>query len=144
DGQQFDADEVATYGGADPRAVATVALAPGAWYAFSPGGSGLAPVAAPLVFGATKDTDMAYATEAGGAYAAAGAPRSFPSLVDSGHWSFSDLCEIAPIEDCAGTAGGYMDPERAHALVRSRTLAHLDVHMLGETRDAPWLTGDAD
>lgn len=143
-GQHFDAADAARYATPDPRATVTVALAPGAWYAYSPDGSGLAGVRAPLVLGGTRDSDMPYESEAVPTYRALGAPKSFGSLVGAGHWGFSDMCQLLPVSDCAGTAGGYMDPARTRELVDTLVLAHVRLNLLGREEDRAWLTGADD
>lgn len=144
EGQHFDVDAANLYAKPDPRATVTVMLAPGAWYAFSPDGSGLAGVRAPLVLGGTKDGDMPYEAEAVGTYEALGAPKALGSLQGAGHWGFSNMCDLLPLEDCAGVEGGFMDPARVRALVDSRTLAHLRVNLLGRDEDRAWLVGADD
>ena len=144
EGQHFNVEDAARYAKPDARATVTVMLAPGAWYAFSPDGSGLAGVRTPLVLGGTRDSDMPYEAEAVGTYAALGAPKSFGSLDGAGHWGFSNMCDLIPFDDCAGTAGGYMDTARVRELVDSRTLAHIRVNLLGRQEDRAWLTGTED
>jgi predicted dienelactone hydrolase len=144
EGQVIDPTAAATEGAPDPRAVVTVALAPGGWYAFGPDGSGLADVRNPLVLGGTADADMPYEAEAVPTWEALSAPKRLGGLVDSGHWSFTDLCLLAPVSDCAGVEGGFMDTARARDLIRSRTLAHLRLELLGREADRAWLTGEPD
>lgn len=144
EGQTFDVVAADRDAQPDPRAVATVALAPGGWYAFSPDGAGLSEVVAPLVLAGTLDDELPYASESLGTYDALGAPKALGSLEGAGHWQFSDLCQILPLSDCAGEAGGFLDPARTQALVRSRTLAHVRHVLRDEDRDLPWLAGTED
>lgn len=143
-GQHFNADDAARYATPDPRASVTVALAPGAWYAFSADGSGLSGVRAPLVLGGTRDSDLPFETEAVPTYAALGAPKAFGALLGAGHWGFSNMCDLIPFDDCAGADKGFMEPSRTRAIVTSRVLAHVRLHLLDRVEDAAWLVGADD
>lgn len=143
-GQHFNAADAARFATPDPRAAVTVMLAPGAWYAFSPDGSGLSGVRAPLVLGGTRDSDLPYEAETVGTYAALGSPKALGSLEGAGHWGFSNMCDLIPFDDCAGTERDYMDPMRVRELVDSRVLAHIRANLLGREEDRAWLVGTED
>lgn len=144
EGQELPVDAVARFAQPDPRAVVTVALAPGVWYAFGEQGEGLQGVRRPLVLGGTKDGDLPYAKEILPTFEALGVPKTLGTLEGAGHWAFSDLCRILPVEDCAGEAKGFMEPDRTQALTRSRVLAWVDRWLLDRETAAPWLVGADD
>lgn len=143
EGQTIDPVAAARDAVPDPRAVATVALAPGGWYAFGVDGSGLEAVRAPLVLAGTSDGDMPYDTEGRPTWEALGSPKWMATLQDAGHWAFSDICDMVPfLEDCRGTAAGYLDPALVQATTQRLVLSHVGVHLLEDDRYAPFLTGD--
>ncbi len=126
----------------DPRVRVVTALAPGAWFTF--GATGLADVAAPLVIGGRLDEDLPYDSEIRPSYEALGAPKAIATLERTGHWSFTDLCELVPlIVDCTGEAGGYTDPARVRAWTNTLVTAHLRVAFGLAPDDAAWLSAAA-
>jgi predicted dienelactone hydrolase len=141
EGQVVDRDLVASQGQPDPRVRATVALAPGGWYVFGEGG--LDEVAAPLMLAGTRDVDLPYEREARPTWEAT-AGATLGTLADAGHWAFSDMCALLPLEDCAGASGGFMEPARVVEITTSRATAHFRVHLLGDVDAEPWLAGDVD
>ncbi len=141
EGQTIDADLAAREGRPDSRVVATVALAPGGYYAFGPDGADLADVAAPLVLAGTHDGELPYESEALPVYERLGSPARLGTFENGGHWAFSDLCGFLPLEDCAGTSAGFMDVEAVQSLTRSRVTAHLAQHLRDDPDVEPWLTG---
>ncbi len=128
----------------DPRATVVVALTPGAWYAFGADGAGLATVRAPLVIGGTLDDELPYDPETTGTYAALAAPKTLAAVQRAGHWSFTDLCALLPLADCAGETKGYLDPARTQQLVRTKVLAHVGLHLTGDPRWAEGLGAEPD
>jgi predicted dienelactone hydrolase len=129
------------HGTVDPRAVVTVPLAPGVWYAFGEGGANLAGVRAPLVLGGDRDQVLDYATEIRPCWEAMAAPKRLGTLADAGHYAFSDICALAPFiaDDCDEEAGGWIDMELAHAITRTLVTAHLDLTLRGIAEAAPFL-----
>ncbi len=144
EGERPPAADLARWAQPDPRATVTIAMAPGVWYAFGADGAGLQGVRRPMVLGGTRDGDLPYDDEILPTFEALGAPKVHGALVDAGHWVFSDLCAILPVEDCAGAAKGYMEPARAQALTRTRVLAFARSRLLGMVEDEAWLIGDTD
>lgn len=142
--QAFVPADVARLAVPDPRAVATVALAPGAWYAFGANGGGLAAVHPVLVLGGTADGDLPFDTEIAPTFDRLGRPRWLGAFQRAGHWAFTELCGLVPAADCAGEAGGFLDPEIVQAETRTRALAFAGVHLLGDDRYAPWLEAGTD
>lgn len=126
----------------DPRARVAVSMAPGLAYSFGAGGSGLAANVPTLVQGGTADSDMPYETEIRPVFAALPAGSALASLTDAGHFGFSDLCLILPLDECAGAEDGWMEAERAHELSRVLATAWIRSKWLGETSQEVFLTPD--
>lgn len=120
----------------DPRVVASVALAPGAWYTF--GEAGLTDVAKPLILGGDQDGDMPYDSEIRPLYERIDSPdKALLTLHGAGHWGFTDLCTTLAVEafdDCQGADGGFLDPEVSAAITQEATTAWFDLHLRGEER----------
>ena len=135
----------------DPRAVVTVPLAPGMWYAFGPDGvsaPGLQGVRQPLVLGGDADPVLDYVNEIYPSYEHMASPRTFVNFHDTGHYAFSNMCDLAPFftDECDGVEGGWSDVAEVQRLSRTIVLAHIRRHMVGETLDDPymapvWLSG---
>ncbi len=132
----FDLALADAYAVPDPRAKVTVALAPGAWYSFGADGSGLGGVRDALVVGGTRDGDLPWASEGLPTWEHLGSPRALALLEGAGHWGFTDLCALFPLEDCAGAAEGFMDAEQVHALTSLTTTAWIRWRLLGSEADA--------
>ena len=122
----------------DPRVVASVALAPGAWYTFGPEGPG--DIATPLILGGDRDGDMPYDEEILPLYEHISSPdKALLTLHGAGHWGFTDLCttlQVDAFDDCQGAEGGFLDPEISAAITNEATTAWFQVHLAGEERAA--------
>lgn len=140
----LDPDLVAELAVPDPRAEVAVALAPGAWYAFGPDGEGLDGVRGALVVGGTEDGDLPWDRDGAPTFEALGSPKGLALLEGAGHWGFTDLCSLLPVADCAGAAGGYLDPARTQALTRTVVLAWLRARWRGEASDEAHLVATDD
>jgi predicted dienelactone hydrolase len=134
--QGFDADLAATYAVPDERARVTVALAPGAWYSFGADGAGLASVRDALVIGGTRDGDLPWDEEGAPTWEHLAPPRALALLEGAGHWAFSDLCALLPLEDCAGADAGFMDPAEVHDVTARATTAWIRWRLGGSDADA--------
>ncbi|HHO53375.1 MAG TPA: hypothetical protein ENK18_21520 [Deltaproteobacteria bacterium] len=122
----------------DPRAVVTVPMSPGLWYAF--GDDGLASVRAPLVVAGVLDEVLDYEDEERPVYDHLGAPKSMAIFERAGHYAWSDICLIIPIwQECGGEADGFIDIERAQQITRGLVTAWIRAELLGEDRAAEWL-----
>lgn len=132
------------YGTDDPRAVVAMPMAPGAWFAYEDQGGGLAGVRQPLVWGGTRDDVLDYDEEIRPCYEHMAPPKRMATLAEAGHYAFSDICRIASFlfDDC-DPALGFLDMERAHAIIRPIALAYLGVAFLDDDRYAPWLEADS-
>jgi predicted dienelactone hydrolase len=126
---------------ADDRVVATVAMAPGAWYAFGPGGQGLADLPPSLVLGGTKDTILPWEQEIQPTCEALSDPRYLAEIEGAGHdGSFSDLCAVlATRSDCAGADAGFLDPAAGKAIVHPLVTAFLRRYVLEDDSMDGWL-----
>jgi predicted dienelactone hydrolase len=120
----------------DPRVAATVALAPGAAWTLT----GADAIDHALIVGGRLDGDMPYDSEIRPAYEAVGPPKRLLTLARTGHWSFTDLCELLDsLEDCAGEAGGFTDFALVQGWTNTATAAHLRATLLGEAEAEAWL-----
>lgn len=121
----------------DDRVVASVALAPGAWYAF--GEDGLRDVVHPLILGGDLDSDMPYASEIRPLFDHLGDDRALLTIEGAGHWGFTDLCETLGLDvfdDCQGESGGFVDPAVTAEITAEATTAHFQLHLRGDERAA--------
>ena len=123
----------------DPRAVGAALLAPGGWYAF--GDHGLAGLVPSLGIAGTADADLPYDTEGWPTLERLPAPSTRATLIDAGHWGFTDLCALIPgLADCAGAAGGFMEPARVRQATRTLVTAFAQHRLRGpDDRWTPWL-----
>ena len=128
----------------DPRARVAVSLAPGLAYSFGPGGAGLGGNVPTLVQGGTRDGDMPYEEEIRPVFEALPAGSALATLADAAHFGFSDLCEVAPLDECEGEAEGFMEIDRVHLLSRTLTTAWLRSVWLEQTGEARFLEGNGD
>jgi len=126
----------------DPRASATVTLAPGGWYAF--GDDGLQGVRAPLELAGDADSDLPYDEEGRPTWEALGAPKRLLTLHGAGHWGFTDLCRFVPgLLDCSGASGGFMEPERVRTVTKTAVTASLEVQVAHDDRYQPFVDAPA-
>lgn len=140
-------DLLAEHRVSDSRAVVTVPMSPGMWYAFGPDGQtapGLVHVRSPLILSGDADPVLRYGDEARPAYESMAAPKTMVTFEGAGHYAFSNMCDFVPFftDECQGVEGGWADVDRVQKLSRAVTLAHLRVHMLDEERDVPFLAQD--
>ncbi|MCB9762969.1 MAG: hypothetical protein H6739_24420 [Alphaproteobacteria bacterium] len=69
-------------------------------------------------------------------------PRYLVGVIETGHYAFSDACELLPTyPDCSEP--GYVDPAVVHAHVNRLATAFL-AHVQGDPRAAAWLVGDGE
>lgn len=120
---EAEAPGAATLSLGDPRAWASVPLTPAGWEVLV---GGLDDIAVPtLVMGGGRDTlttmdDMVAPMAAGLAVE----PRALATLPDAGHYTFSDVCALAPtFDDCAPP---YLDAATAHPLIAAVATAWLE------------------
>lgn len=137
-------DEVATWSAetglvsadlSDPRAWAAVPMTPAGYEALV---SGYANISVPvLTLGGGRDTLTPMETVTPMYEALTGAPwRALGELVDAGHYTFSDACDLLPTyEDCAPP---FLDPAEAHPLINTVTTAFLDMQR-GNAEAEAWL-----
>lgn len=144
-------DMLAAHRMTDPRAAVTVPMSPGMWYAFGPDGEsapGLLQVRKPLVLGGDADPVLGYVDEIEPSYANMASPKTLVNFHGTGHYAFSNMCDLAPFftEECEGEEGGWSDVATVQRLSRTIVLAHLRHRWLGQDLDEPytasnWLAG---
>lgn len=127
----------------DPRVATMVSLAPGGAYTFAAGSLHSAP--SPMVIGGGLDGDMPYDTEIRPAFDALGPGATMVTYARSGHWAFTDLCDLLDVlEDCQGEPEGYMEPLAIQQLTNTLVTAHLQRHLLATSAATdvsdPWLS----
>jgi len=138
----------------DPRAVVTVPMAPGMWYAFGSDGisaPGLQSVRHPLVLGGDADGVLDYNQEIYPSFEYMSSPKVLVNFHDTGHYAFSNMCDLAPFftSECDGVEGGWSDVAEIQRLSRTIVLAHIRGWMKGDERDqaftaSEWLAGNMD
>ena len=116
----------------DERAIVTVPMSPGVWYAFGEDGSNLAGVRQPLMLGGDRDQVLDYETEIHPVYEHLAAPKRLGTLADAGHYAFSNICDLAPFfaDDCDEDAG-WIEMDLAQHITRVLVTAHLAQRFLG-------------
>ncbi|MGB0639460.1 MAG: alpha/beta hydrolase family protein [Myxococcota bacterium] len=127
----------------DPRAVVTVPMSPGMWYAFGSDGvsaAGLQEVRQPLVLGGDADNVLDYVGEIYPSYENMGSPKVLANFHDTGHYAFSNMCDLAPFftSECDGVDGGWSDVAEIQRLSRTIVLAHIRGFMKDEPLDQPF------
>jgi predicted dienelactone hydrolase len=127
----------------DPRAALIVPLAPGGWYAFGEQGVGLQQAVPSVVLAGDMDRQLPYTSEARPVMDSLSSPNHSVTLHGAGHWGFSDLCDLLPIDDCLGEAGGYMEPDRTQTITRTIVTAAIGEALTGNSDYLPWLDASA-
>lgn len=132
---------------AEPRFRAALAQSPGGVEVFGP--DGLDTVTIPVMIqGGTLDEITPHDTEAREFYARAVSPTSLVTVVDGGHYTFSDMC---PMIDVLGLTveqfdDGCSDQNLAYdvgqAIANEYAVAFFRRHLMGDERDADLLDGD--
>jgi len=122
----------------DPRAVTVVAMATGGWFTF--GATGLYDIVDPLLFGGRLDEDMPYDSEIRPTMDAIGTAKRLVTYERTGHWSFTDLCDVGDfLPDCAGESSGYTEPLAIQAWTNTLVTAHVRSAFDPHPTDAAWL-----
>lgn len=128
----------------DPRVEAIVALAPGGAYSF---GEGLAQVQKPLVVGGALDADLPYEEEILPVFEGLSDPRRLVTLERTGHWTFTDLCVLVDLVDCAGEVDGFMEASVVRQATMTVTAAHLGLALRADPAEhwlGPYWDDEAD
>jgi predicted dienelactone hydrolase len=122
----------------DARVWAMVPMAPAGWGVLT---DGLIDVAAPaLVLGGDRDTLTTMSGEVTPIYSGLGSEnKRLGELIDAGHMTFSNACDLADFEDCYPP---FIDIEVAYAEINAVTVAFLR-SVLGEDGMDPYLPNDA-
>jgi len=145
---QISDEDIAAHTMSDDRAVVTVPMSPGVWYAFGPDGEsapGLQTVRQPLLLVGDLDDVLDYPDEPVPVFTAMSSPKVLATFHGAGHYGFSDICALAPFlsEECRGSNDGWMDVDAVQQWSRAITLAHIRRHLVGDVRDDPWLAENA-
>lgn len=139
---EADPADVANYTFTDDRAVVTVPMSPGLWYAFGPDGVGLETVRQPLVMAGDLDDLLDYTLEERPVWEAMASPKALVTVEDAGHYAFSDLCLILPVwDECQGEAAGYIEMDEAKTITRGVVTSWVEAKLRGETEQLDWLAG---
>ena len=122
----------------DPRATSILSMTPGGWQVF---GDGLANIDTPTcIMGAENDTVTTMEGDVLPVWERlVTTPRYLATLEQANHYSYTNLCEIAPFGDFCPEDG--LDPELAFEAIRVPATAFLDVSN-GESRSEDWLPSD--
>lgn len=138
--ENVDPDEAAAHSWTDPRAVVTVPMSPGLWYAFGEDGEGLSTVRSPLVLAGDQDDLLDYDQEERPVWEAMGSPKTLATVETAGHYAFSDICVILPVwDECGGEEDGYIDMDLAKEITRGLVTAWVEAELRGEDEQRVWL-----
>lgn len=122
----------------DPRAFAVISMAPAGWYSFGDL-SGVAPM---LLMGGEKDESESIELEIQPLYDRLPEPKRMAVLAGAGHYAYTDICLIGPImDDCDEEAGGFINLDRAHEIIRAEATAFVGWSYTGDDRFLEWLPG---
>ncbi len=135
-----DPDDVPGHELTDERAIATIPMSPGLWYAFGPDGEGLAQVRHPLELAGDQDDLLDYSLEERPVWEAMASDKSLATVATAGHYAFSDICLLIPAwKECGGEEEGYIDMDVAKELTRGMVTAWIEAELLGQQDSAEWL-----
>lgn len=120
----------------DPRAIASIAISPGGWYAF--GDTGLETTVPTLAIAGDGDEDLPYTSEARPTMERL--PRAtLATIHDTGHWAVTDLCMLIPtLVDCAGPPD-WAPYEEVQSRMKTLVTAYARNALTGDDRDTVWL-----
>lgn len=137
---EVDPADAAAHVFTDERAVVTVPMSPGLWYAF--GETGLQTVRKPLVMAGTLDDLLEYDLEERPVWEAMASPKSLVTVDRAGHYAFTDICLILPVwKECGGEEEGFIDMDEAKTITRGLVTAWVEAELRGETEQRTWLGG---
>ncbi len=122
----------------DPRAWASIPMAPAGYEALI---GGLPGVEIPgMVLGGSADDTTSMADQVRPIFEAwGGRPAYLGEIQDAGHYAFSNACELLPfLDECEGE---FIEPEEGYAIMNTLVAAFLG-WTLGDERYAEWLPLD--
>ena len=140
----FDPDALSDHGMSADRAVVTVPMSPGIWYAFGEDGAtapGLTTTRQPLVLGGDADPVLDYVHEIRPSFEEMAQPKTMVTFHGAGHYPFSHICTLAPFfsQECDTEDGEWMDIGLAQDISKTIVLAHIGRYLRGDDRFTPWL-----
>ncbi len=120
----------------DPRVTAAVPLAPLAWSPFQE--EGLSYIDVPIqVHGGDRDHVVPAETDAAMVWLYAQEPKSFLEMYDAGHFTYSDICMMAPrFVQCRPP---FIDMDLAHEIINTYVTSHFKVFLDFDMRYAGYL-----
>lgn len=122
--------------GPDARVIAAISMAPAGWYSFSDF-EGMAPM---LLMGGEKDESESIEAEIQPLYDRLPVPKRMAVLAGAGHYAYTDICLIGPImDDCEEEAGGFIELDVAHEIVRAQAAAFVAYAYTQDERLLDWL-----
>jgi predicted dienelactone hydrolase len=138
----------------DPRFTVSVPITPASEILLLFGAGDLSRIEAPTFYvGATADRTLDYETETVAAYEAHLPPRGMVGVLEAGHFSFTEVCDLA-LADAAAELGMESSVQsllrdgcgeenipvtRAYALLNRYATAWLNVHLRGSEETARYL-----
>ena len=112
---------------------------PGFWYSFGADGSNLQSLSAPVFLAGDRDPVLSYEQEERPCYEAAGAPRRLFTFHNTGHYAFSNLCDLAPFLSVECMEDGWADMEVVQQKTRLIVTAAAGIHLRDQTDLSSWL-----
>lgn len=137
-------EEVFRAGFLDERIDVAIPQAPGGFFAFQ---AGISTIAIPtLLMTAARDVTLPPDGEGEPIWNALTGPHMRVDLRAGGHFTFSNMCELLPVEQVLndGCSESFIAPQTAFELVNAYSLAFAQYMLWGDTRHEALLRGDDD
>ncbi len=127
----IDLDEVQNHGTVDERVHAIVPMSPGLWYTFGEDGEGLSSIENSLIIAGTNDSVLGYDSEAIPTYSNTGSPKYLATFENTGHYAFTNICDLIPIFTDECTEESWADISQVQQLSEVLVTAFVDYHAKG-------------
>ena len=128
----LDLEDVENHGTADDRVIAVVPMSPGLWYTFGAEGDGLSYVDNSLSIAGTADSVLGYDSEALPTFQQTGSPKYLATFENTGHYGFTNICDLIPIFTDECTEEGWADIMEVQEKSNILVTAFVDHHLKGE------------
>jgi predicted dienelactone hydrolase len=128
-------NSLASHGTVDERVIAVIPMSPGLWYTFGEDGSGLSVIKNSLLLAGTEDGVLDYDREAIPTFLQTSSPKYFATFYDTGHYGFSNICDLLPVFTDECTAQGWADVSEVQTYSNQLVLAFIDYHLKGKEMD---------